>query len=38
MVFHRAHFGDEVGGFDQRRLGIAAGDDHVEVGATGLQS
>ena len=31
MVLDQRHLGDEIGGGDQRRLGVAAGDDDVQV-------
>src|SRR4051812_12814027 len=37
VVLDVAHLGDEVGGLDQGRLGVAAGDDHVEAGAAGVE-
>ena len=38
MVLHSRHLGHEVGGLDQRRLGVAAGDDDVEVGPAGRRA
>ena len=32
VVLHRRHLGDEVGGLDQLRLGVAAGDDDMQIG------
>ena len=36
-MLHQRHLGDEVGRLDQLRLGVAAGDDDVQVGAARLQ-
>ena len=32
MMLHQRHLGDEIGGGDQLRLGVAAGDDDVQAG------
>jgi len=34
MMLDQCHLGDEVGGSDQLRLGIAAGNNDVQIGAT----
>ena len=31
MMLDQRHLGDEIGGLDQLRLGVAAGDDDVQV-------
>ena len=33
VVLDQRHLGDEVGGVDQLRLGVAAGDDDMQAGA-----
>ena len=33
MMLDRAHLGDEIGRLDQLRLGVAAGDDDMQIGA-----
>src|SRR5215472_7558913 len=37
MVLHQRHLGDEIGGRDQLRLGVAAGDDDVQAAPAALQ-
>ena len=37
MVLHQRHLGDEVGGFDQLRLGVPPGDDDMQIGPARLQ-
>src|SRR5262245_58416022 len=37
VVLHQGHLGDEVGHLDQRRLGVATGNDDMQAGAPRLQ-
>src|SRR3954465_3630128 len=37
MMFDQVHLGDEIGRLDQLRLGVAAGDDDVQIGPSCLQ-